>query len=225
MRRHHVLLVAGGVATLAVLFGTPLALRRLDFFRVRQVELLGVRYLSPDVVLAALQLAPDQSVFHDTDPVTERVLRVGGVMDAQVERRLPGTLRVLVTERIPMAFTPGPEGLVALDAQARPLPYQPTTSDVDLPIVARPDLALVGTLAVIRFAQPDLYQEVDWVEFDRRGGIGLTIGEQRILFTDVPSAEDVDAVRAVRQHLASVGREYQELDARFGGWVVVRGGA
>ena len=222
MKRRFVLALAGGAVVLGGLILTPHVLRRMAFFRVRQVELVGVRYLAPDDVLAALQLRPEQSLFDDLDVLEERASRVGGVVQARVKRVLPGTLRVDVSERIPMAFAPGPEGFVTLDALARPLPFDPTTSAVDLPIVARPDTLLVGALGVVRFASRDLYDEIDWVEEVRGGGVRLVLGDRRILLQAVPSVGDVDAVLAVRELLALNGNEYEELDARYGGWVVVR---
>ena len=223
MKRRLIIFIASGALAVTALLVTPLLLRRNDFFRVRQVELLGVRYLSPDVVLESLHLSDDQNLFDDTRPLEERVLGLGGVTSARVERRLPSTLRVVVSERIPMAFAPGPAGFVTLDAAARPLPYDPTEIDLDLPVVAQADTQLVGTLGAVRFANPDLYHEVEWVEFDRRGGIGVAVGDRRILFRSMPSIDLVEAVRAVRQHLAGEQREYEELDARFSGWIVVRG--
>src|SRR5207244_3531987 len=59
-----------GVAASALLvlswLGAPFVLRRLAMFRVRQIELVGVRNLAPDAVIAALRLGPRASVFGDT---------------------------------------------------------------------------------------------------------------------------------------------------------------
>ncbi len=228
MRRRLVFGLAGAAVALGVLVLTPRVLRPMAFFRVRQIELVGVRYVAPDDVLESLQLRPDQSVFDDLDVLEERASRVGGVVQVRVKRVLPGTLRVDVSERIPIAFAPGPEGFVTLDALARPLPFDPTTSAVDLPIVARPDTILLGALGAVRFASRDLYDEVDWVETVRGGagvgGVRLVLGDRRILMQAVPAVSDVDAVLAVRELLARTGREYEELDARYRGWVVVRRG-
>ncbi len=226
MRRRLVLAIAGGAVALGGLLLTPRILRPMAFFRVRQIELIGVRYVAPDDVLESLQLRPDQSVFDDLDVLEERASSVAGVVRARVKRVLPGTLRVDVSERIPIAFAPGPEGFVTLDALARPLPFDPTMSAVDLPIVARPDTLLVGALGAVRFASRDLYDEVDWAETVRGvgGGVRLVLGDLRILMQAVPAVSDVDAVLAVRELLARTGREYAELDARYAGWVVVRQG-
>jgi len=60
--------------------GAPFALRRLQVFRVRQVELVGVRNLAPDAVIAALRLGPGASVFSDTRLLADRVRGLAGVV-------------------------------------------------------------------------------------------------------------------------------------------------
>src|SRR5437773_9893585 len=77
---------------------TPLVLRHVAFFRVRQIELLGVRNLSPDAVIAALRLPDEASVFSDTRMLADRVRGLAGVADARVVRRLPAALRVELKE-------------------------------------------------------------------------------------------------------------------------------
>src|SRR5437870_12737060 len=67
-------------------------LRRLSFFRVRQVELVGVRNLAPDAVIAALRLGPRASVFGDTRLLADRVRGLAGVAEARGVRRVPGVL-------------------------------------------------------------------------------------------------------------------------------------
>lgn len=222
MKRRVLLSVAGGAVILLGFLATPHLLRRVTFFRVRQVELIGVRYIAPDALLETLGLRPDQNVFDDFEAAEERVLRLAGIVQVRIRRRLPGTLRVEVSERIPLAFVSGPEGLVTLDVWARPLPYDPTASSVDLPIVARPDTLLVGALGAVRFVSRDLYDQVDWVETDGNGGVRLVLGDHRILMRVPSSPGDVDAVLAVAEHLAGIGREYEEIDARYDGWIVVR---
>ncbi|MCH7777418.1 MAG: FtsQ-type POTRA domain-containing protein, partial [Gemmatimonadetes bacterium] len=155
MKRRVLLSVAGGAVILLGFLATPHLLRRVTFFRVRQVELIGVRYIAPDALLETLGLRQDQNVFDDFEAAEERVLRLAGIVQVRIRRRLPGTLRVEVSERIPLAFVSGPEGLVTLDVWARPLPYDPTASSVDLPIVARPDTLLVGALGAVRFVSRD----------------------------------------------------------------------
>ena len=214
-------------ALIAVLVGVAGAggswvLLHLPFFRVRQVELEGVRYLPPEQVVAGLGLAERQSLFARTGPIARRVEGLAGVVEARVSRRLPGTLRVHVVERVPVALAPGPEGLVPLDADGRPLPYDPARTGMDLPVVPASDRDLVAVLDRVLAADSALYQDVETARRGPRQSVILELGERRVMVRTRPTSEDIRAVGAVRRHLAAVGRPYRELDARYAGWVVVR---
>jgi cell division protein FtsQ len=197
-------------------------LRHVPFFRVRQVELRGVRYLSPERVLAALGIGRDQNLFDDTGPVVRAAEALSGVVSASVERRLPGTLRVTLVERAPVALASGPRGMVPLDCDAHPLPYDPAATGMDLPLVERADTVLVQALCTVRAADTALFQSVDEVRHVGTQSVALEMGAQRVMLRSVPTSDDIRAVGAVRRHLAQTGRAYAELDARFAGWVVVR---
>jgi len=222
MKRPALLAVALAGAVLAAVWLGPLALRELGVFRVRRVELVGTRYLAPDRLVARLGLQPDQNLFDDVRAIARRAEQVPGVVSARVERRLPGTLRIVVVERAPVAFAPGPNGLVALDADAEQLPYDPAATGLDLPVVPRPDSVVLGALARVRAADSTLYQEVQTAELGPNGVVIVHLGARRLLLRGVPPLEVVQAVAAVRRHLAMSGRRYAELDARYRGWVVVR---
>jgi cell division protein FtsQ len=212
---------AGALVLGGVLLG-PLALRRMSFFQVRRVELVGTRYLSPEQLTARLGLRADQNLFDDTGAIERRARQVAGVVSARVERRLPGTLRITVVEQVPLALAPGPGGLIPLGATGQPLPYDPAATGLDLPLVPRADSLVLGALARVREADSTLYQEVQTAQRGSSGGVILELGQRRVMLRGVPTSEEVAAVEAVRRHLAASGRPYAELDARFGGWVVAR---
>jgi cell division septal protein FtsQ len=200
-------------------------LQRLAFFRVRQVELVGVRNLTPDAVLAALRLGPGASVFSDTRLLADRVRGLAGVADARVMRRLPAMLTVEVREVEPAALAPGPRGsrgLVVVDAAGRPLPFDPARSGLDLPIVARADSGVVGVLAVVQSVDPALFQTITGARTVGRNGVSLEIGSRRVVVGRDAGPEVIRAVTLVAQDLAAKGQPYAELDARFAGQVVVR---
>jgi cell division septal protein FtsQ len=211
------LLIIGAAAMAA-----PLFLRRVAFFHVRQREVIGVQYLVPDSLVAGLALRPDQNVFDDTRAIEQRAQALAGVVRARVQRVLPGGLRITVLEREPVAFTPGPGGLVVLDGDARPLPYNPAATGLDLPVIARVDTLLVRALSAVRLADATLFHQIDGATRLDRDGIAVQLDGARLLWPGIPSAEDVRAAGAVRRHLASKGRRYAELDARYEGWIVVR---
>lgn len=217
--------VAVALVALVLVVGAwagPVSLRRVSFFRVRQVELIGVKYLAPDSVLAAMALPRAANLFDDAAAIEGRAATLPGVVSARVERRLPGTLRVSIVEQVPVAFSPGPDRLVAMDGDGRPLPYNPAATGLDLPVVVRPDTLLLRSLAVVRTTDSTVFRDVDGAHRTSRGGVVLELGGRRVVLDGVPAPEDVRAVSAVRRHLGQSGRPYCELDTRYEGWVVVR---
>lgn len=211
-----------GATALAVVMGGVWLLPRLPFFRVRQLEIEGVRYLAPEQVVLGLGLASRQSLFERLGPIERRVEQMAGVLEARVSRRLPATLRVRVVEEVPVAFAPGPAGLVALDAEGRPLPYDPAVTGIDLPVIPRSDRALLAVLARVQVADSALYRDVEAARRGPRQTVILELGDRRVMVRMGATSEDIEAVGAVRRHLAAGSRGYGELDARFAGWVVVR---
>src|SRR5205814_1957804 len=90
----RVLAWAGAAMLVLIAWMTaPLALRRLRFFRVRQVEIVGIRYLDAEHVLATLRLPARASVFDDTNVLVERLRGLDGVADASVIRLPPASLK------------------------------------------------------------------------------------------------------------------------------------
>src|SRR3989441_11305786 len=88
LSRGAVLLAAGGVAALAAWLGAPPLLSRVPYFQVRQVELVGLKNLPPDGVIAALRLPLVASVFTDTRLLADRGKGVTG--GARSEERRGG---------------------------------------------------------------------------------------------------------------------------------------
>lgn len=210
-----VALAAGGAAV------APAALRSLEFFRVRRVEVLGARYLSGDDVLAVLALRADASLFDPTAPLARRVFAIVGVREARVTRRWPGTLVVRIVEWEPVALAPGQRGLAPLDARGRVLPFDPTRWPADLP-VATADWVVARVLARLREHEPDLYGAI--ISARRiRGDVVLEAGPRRFLLRGDATADELRALAAVAEDLARKGRSYRELDARYAERILVRG--
>ena len=99
-------LVGGAALLLGGWSGAPWLGRRLAYFDVRQVEVVGARYVPVKAVMGSLKLPRSASVFDPLGPVAARVQKVPGINEAEVTRRLPGTLVVKVTESVPVALVP-----------------------------------------------------------------------------------------------------------------------
>jgi cell division septal protein FtsQ len=220
-RRTLWLLVAVGLV-LAVL-ATPLMLRYVSFFRVRQIELVGLHYHSPDWLLEALEIAPDQNLFMGKGRIERRALELPSVMGIKVERKLPGTLMIVVAELQPVAFLTTATGLAVLDAYANHMGYDPAVAGFDLPFVEQPDSVLLLALASVRSVDPTLFELVDAASRRSDGTIILELGQKQILLSGIPTASQVETLRAVRSHIAATGHSYNQLDARFDYQIVARG--
>jgi cell division septal protein FtsQ len=196
-------------------------LRRLEFFRIRRVEITGIRYLAPAKIVAALALNARTSVFDDL-PAAGRALRtLPGVQSAVVRRRLPGTLEVTVVEAVPVALAPRTGGMALLDSAGRVLPFNPAATAPDLPIAASADRVIARVLARVQEHDPVLFSRIEaaWRVGD---DVVLDLDGRRVWFGAAVTAEDIRAVMAVAQDLARQGRTFRELDGRFAGQVIVR---
>jgi cell division septal protein FtsQ len=216
-------ILGGAAAGLVIWFGGPALLRRLDFFRVRRVEVVGIRYQNPKAVVAALQLPLRASVFDNLSGMEKRVAAVPGIDRASVGRRLPGTLTVELEETEPVALAPKRGGgLAFVDQRGKLLPFDPTAAAPDLPVANAADSALAHVLAVVRDHDPTLFARLSAASRVRDDVI-LEVQGRRVWLSANATPEDIRAVMAVAQDLVRQNRSYQELDGRFAGQVIVRG--
>jgi len=218
------LVVAGALLAGAGPWWGPPLLGRFSFFAVRRVEVVGVRYLAPSEVVAALGMRARASVWSSLPALERRLASLPGVAAARVSRRLPSTLRVVVTEVEPVALAVGPSGLVPVGRDGRPLPYDPATAPVDAPVVQRGDARVLEALDVVRVSDPRLFGALTAARSEEAGGgdVVLELERGRLRLGTPVDPAVVRAVAAVASDLAHLGRPWRELDGRFKGWVVVR---
>jgi cell division septal protein FtsQ len=221
MTRRGVLIAGIAALLLAGLAVSPRALRKVDFFKIRRVEVRGARYLVPDTLVAALRLGPDASLFDRTAGLADRVFAIRGVAEARVTRRWPGTLVVTVREHQPVALAEHEGVLGLMDRRGWVLPFDPTRDPRRLP-VADPDAAVALVLGRVMDAEPDVFTGIE-----RAARVGKDIllsgGGHRYLLRSDATVRDIQALGAVVRDLAGRGRDFVELDARFTDRVFVRG--
>jgi cell division septal protein FtsQ len=212
----------GGIAVVAALWLVgPAALRRVEFFRVRRVELQGLQYLDAAKIIAAARVSRSASVFDDPDAIASRIRALPGVREVQVGRRLPGTLRIRLGEAEPVALTPRGDRLAMVDARGMVLPFDPLASAPNLPVLIGGGAMVAGALSRARDYDPGLFARIDaaW----RVGpDVVFEVAGKWLWFGPQLTAEDIRAVTAVEQTLVRQGRQFAELDGRFAGQVVVR---
>jgi cell division protein FtsQ len=166
----------------------------MAFFRVRSVEVRGVRYLQPNEVLTRLKVDTLMSLWDDLEPLRERVRHHPQVSDVTITRRLPGTLVVTIQENQPVALVQSSAGLVPYDSVGHVLPIDPARINLDLPIVATSDPVLLKLVGAIRYTVPRVFSRIEEVRRTGRDEILLTL-----------SRSDVQHARAAGDTAASNG--------------------
>ena len=209
------------LAVTLIWLGSPKVLGQLDFFRIRRVEIAGLRYLPASKVIAALELGSAASVFDDLSAAGGRVRALAGVASAVVRRRLPGTIEIILEEAVPVALAPRNGGMALLDSSGGILPFDPSASAPDLPVAASADARVARVLASVQEHDPLLFARVR-TAWRVQNDVLLDVEGHRFWFGPEVTAEDIRAVMAVAQDLARQGRKYHELDGRYAGQVIVR---
>ena len=215
-------LAAAVAIVVTIPWWAPPLLSRMEFFRVRKVEIEGARYLAPDELLERLAIDTTMSVWDDLDPLVARVSEHPQVLEARIDRRLPGTLVIHIDENLPVALVPAASGFHAIDAAGRTLPIDPSRTLVDLPIIARADSAVLRLLAAVREAEPRVFDRISEV---RR------VGAREVLFllTSYPVRAMLDVsprrladIFPVEEDLARRNARIAELDLRYRDQVIAR---
>jgi cell division protein FtsQ len=222
MRWRAVGIVAATLVLIAAPWWGPSLLSHLSFFRVRNVEVSGYRYVQPEDVLRRLRLDTTASVWSDLGALEQRVETHPQIKSAAVDRDLPGTLVVRVTENSPVAYVATSQGLRAVDKDGRFLPIDPSRTAIDLPVLAKADTGLLHLLANVRSVSPALFGEIS--DIRRTGGtdIALTLSIAQVRALASISAQRLADIIPVEADLARRKARVTELDLRFRDQVIAR---
>jgi cell division protein FtsQ len=162
-----------GVATLALVALLGWVLLASPLLTVRSVSVSGSHLLTPAQVRAAAAVPHGTPLARvDTDAVARRIRALRPVARVLVHRSWPGTLRVTVVERVPVAALLDKTGVMLVDARGvpfAPVPRIPAgtvrlqvahpgaddpTTRVALGVLADLPPSLRGPLRIVRAASP-----------------------------------------------------------------------
>jgi cell division septal protein FtsQ len=202
----------------------PVFFRRMAFFRVKHIEVVGARYVQPREILERLRVDTLASVWDPSGPLERRVAGHPLVREVRVGRKLPGTLVVRLVEHIPVALVPTANGFRAYDERGVQLPIEPTAADVDAPILARPDAAMLRLLGAARTQAPELYRRLSEVRREGAGGVELLLVLDSLpvrALADV-TLQRLGDLELVENDLARRQLRPRELDLRYRDQVIAR---
>lgn len=200
----------------------PRILSEMSYFQIRHVEVSGQRYLPPGEVLSLLNVDTTISIWTDLGVLERRLTAHPEVRSARIERELPGTLVVHVTENLPVALVPVARGLGAVDEDGEVLPLDPSRVDVDLPVVQRADTLVLALLADLREESPQLYARISAARRNAGGELELSLPSYSVRAGAGVTAARLADIVPVEHDLARRGSRIAELDLRFRDQVIAR---
>ena len=218
-------LALGAIALLVVAgtpFWGPFVLRRMAFFRVRKVEIVGARYVSIADVLDRLRVDTTKSVWDPTSALERRLLAHPQVRSAAVRRKLPGTIVVTITEHSPVALVPGAAGFRAFDARGVALPMDLARTPVDVPVIAQRDVSVLRLLGALRTEHPTLYARVSQVRLAGPDELVFELAEVPVRAMRTISVDRLAEIEPVERDLARRQLRAAELDLRYRDQVIAR---
>lgn len=231
-------LVGGSAAVVMLVTFSPRMLRKVDFFRVRRVEVLGTRYLAPHTALEKSGITALSSTFDDPAPWKAALLEHPLVAAVEIERDLPATLTVRITEVEPVALARTPE-LRPVDGRGRLLPIDPAAVDVDLPILALASgvgedarlsnpraLALLDALERLGHMEPGIVAQLSVIEPADGGALRLRLREPARAEVLIPADFAAAGLERLRLALADLDARrdmprVRRIDGRYRDQVVV----
>lgn len=203
-------------------FWAPLVMRRMAFFHVHRIEVVGAHYLAPSEVVARLHVDTMQSVWNPTAPLTARVLTHPGIETAVVRRKLPGTLTVEITEHVPVALVPAANGFQVFDARGRVLPIDPARVTVDAPVLSQRDTAVLRFLGAMRRTMPEMYSRVNTISPVGADEMRIDLKTHPVRAMKDVSLERLTEIDPVEADLDRKQLRATEIDLRYRDQVIAR---
>jgi cell division protein FtsQ len=166
-----------------VVVGLGLLLYFTPIMAARVTVITGLNTVTQEEVVQAAAIVPGTPLLQiDTDDVAERVATIRRVASARVQREYPSTLRITVTERVPVVVKDYPDGPHLFDkdgvdfASAPPPPGLPIL-DADNP--GPSDDPTKAALQVLLSLRPEVSGQVSRIAAPSVASITLTLVDGR----------------------------------------------
>jgi len=180
-----------GLLVLLPLAALAWVLLASTWLSVDRVEVFGTARLTVAQVTAAAGIAADTPLARvDLDRIEAAVGRLAPVAAVEAHRSWPGSVRVEVTERTPVAGVPGPGGVTLLDGSGVGFATEPTLPtgvvrlEVDAPGPADPTTR--AALQVYLELPPALQEQVQRVRAGSASSVVLVLPDGREVVWGAP---------------------------------------
>ncbi|MBC9225441.1 FtsQ-type POTRA domain-containing protein [Aeromicrobium sp. 636] len=209
--------IAGVVAAVLALVAAGWAVWFSSLLEARTVEVTGVEHLPAEWVVRSAQVPLGTPVPRiDTDAVAERVATLKPVESVRIERDLPHTIRIVVTERSAVAWVDRSGTPWAVDESGiayRPLNSRPThLPRLDVDVDDREVVAAVARVAAdIADGDRELLGDTDVIRAETTDSIELALTKRRTVVWG--SAEQARPKLAVLRPLLQIKARSYDVSA------------
>jgi cell division protein FtsQ len=215
-----------GIIIAAVVLTAPrwgrATMHRMTYFHVRKLDIRGVRYLQPSDIVARLRVDTLRSIVDDITPLEARLKTHPQVADVHITRRFPGTLIVTITENMPVALVPRGDGLQPYDSAGRALPIDPSSTNLNLPVVTTPDRGALRLMGELRAVDPRMFALISEVAPVGQDLVFTLNSSLRVRASAGVAPERFRDIFPVESDLARRNERAAELDIRYRDQVVAR---
>ena len=213
---------------------------RMEWLRIERVEITGTRLLDPREVLAASGIDGSQHLLDDSAPWKASLLAHPVIDNVRIRRRPPGTLKIEVTEKRPVALV-SDEALRFATADAEVLPVDPFAAPLDLPVLkasledsasVERTRAALAEIERLNTLAPGLMREISEVSVSGERPYVLTLTHPTSII-QLPIGATPERIEELNRTLADVERRFpirpgrgrtppHRIDLRFDDQIVVR---
>ena len=195
-------------------------------FGVENILVEGRKYTDSSALLGLINVEQGDSIFlFNPREAKSQIEKIGWVKSARVERRLPGTIYIKLTEREPTAFWQDGESLHLIDSEGVRLTQKNLQAFKHLPMIRGKEAPeKFSKLHHLLLAEPDLISMLDHAELvdKRRWNLYLKDGKR----IKLPESDVADAVRhlMLRQEQDKILTKevITDIDARYTGRLIVK---
>jgi len=135
--------------------------------KLRHIKVRGRSHISKDILLATLDLQLNAPIFSiNLQDLHNRVSQIGWVKNVIIERRLPGTIHIVLEERVPVALLQNDTDHQLIDATGAVIDGADPRDFTHLKVVAGDNAAANAApiLEALR-TEPELFSEVWAISF------------------------------------------------------------
>lgn len=181
--RRKVILIAAAVAL--VIVGGAVAVFFTPLLSVRNIDVDGAVSVSREEIIGELNVPlGERLVGVDAGAAAQRVAAIPALASVRVQRMYPSTVRVTVTERVPVVFVDEPDGTHLLDSEAVDFAVAPPPPGVLRLVTESPgvgDPATESALAVIDSMPVVLRDQIGEVRAGSLSDVSLLLLDGRTL--------------------------------------------